>query len=61
MRNDYRLLNVKQNQENEKRKIYILADNSDFITGGVMNITINSYYINSIKRIERLKKILSIG
>jgi hypothetical protein len=61
MRNDYRLLNVKQNQENEKRKIYTLADNSDFITGGVMNMTINSYYINSIKRIERLKKILSIG
>jgi hypothetical protein len=61
MRNDYRLLNVKQNQENEKRKIYIPVGNLDFITGGVMNMTINSYYINSIKRIERLKKILSIG
>jgi hypothetical protein len=61
MRNDYRLLNVKQNQENEKRKIYTLADSSDFITGGVIIMIINSYYINSIKRIERLKKILSIG
>jgi hypothetical protein len=57
MRNDYRLLNVKQNQENEKRKIYTLVGSLDFITGGVMNMTINSYYINSIKRIERLKKI----